>query len=31
VVFEGPPAALDRPALGVIYGGAGEELEGALA
>ena len=31
VVFEGPPAALDRAALGVIYGGAGEELEGALA
>ncbi|MBI3106554.1 MAG: phosphonate ABC transporter ATP-binding protein [Candidatus Rokubacteria bacterium] len=30
VVFEGPPAALDRAALGVIYGGAGEELEGAL-
>ena len=31
VVFEGPPTALDRAALGVIYGGAGEELEGALA
>ena len=31
VVFEGPPAALDRAALGVIYGGAGEELEAALA
>jgi len=30
VVFEGPPAALDRAALGVIYGGAGEELEGEL-
>ena len=30
VVFEGPPAALDRAALGVSYGGAGEELEGAL-
>ena len=30
VVFEGLPAALDRAALGVIYGGAGEELEGAL-
>ncbi|MBI2198087.1 MAG: phosphonate ABC transporter ATP-binding protein [Candidatus Rokubacteria bacterium] len=30
VVFEGSPAALDRAALGVIYGGAGEELEGAL-
>ncbi len=31
VVFEGPPAALDRAALGAIYGGAGEELEAALA
>ncbi|MBI2525442.1 MAG: phosphonate ABC transporter ATP-binding protein [Candidatus Rokubacteria bacterium] len=31
VVFEGPPAALDRAALGLIYGGAGEELEAALA
>jgi phosphonate transport system ATP-binding protein len=31
VVFEGPAAALDRAALGVIYGGAGEELEAALA
>jgi len=31
VVFEGPPAALDCAALAVIYGGASEEMEGALA